>query len=151
MLPTCRSWSEMTTRGCHPARARGLSDAGHPGSCVSWMGGGNSLGILFSLGWRRGSGHEAGWLGKLSHFVYDRVISKAVSVCSSPFLSVFKHFPLLSQVPCSLLHPSQESVQGRAVVAGPHFLRKSSVYLSLLAPVLRSVILRFWEEGIWPP
>lgn len=92
----------MTTRGCHLARARGLSDAGHPGSCVSWMGGGNSLGILFSLGWRRGSGHEAGWLGKLSHFVYDRVISKAVSVCSSPFLSVFKHFPLLSQSPaCS--------------------------------------------------
>lgn len=47
-----------------------------PGACPmletqadALLGGCNSMGLLFCLGWRRGSGHEAGWLGKLSGFV----------------------------------------------------------------------------------
>lgn len=39
MLPTCRSWSEITTRGPHPARARGLSDAGpQADASPGWVG-----------------------------------------------------------------------------------------------------------------
>lgn len=60
----------MTTRGPYAARTRGLwmlntqADAslGQVGRC-------NSMSILFCLRWTRGSGHEAGWLCKLSHFV----------------------------------------------------------------------------------